>query len=137
METSTPYPSSKYASAPGLRAHILRTSLTSQKKLSPSTRDTSSASDSCPFFYQIKFLASSSTTRIQTRRVQDMGLHPRKYDPRGNDALFESVKSINNYMSCACRLFSRLHGIKFNTMYNLFFIINSDRSRFGSLANCF
>ena len=71
-----------------------------------------------------------------------------KYNPRGKDALFESVsalykleqaadETISNYMSRARRLFSSLHVITFNTMSNLFFIVNSDRSRFGSLANIF
>ena len=70
------------------------------------------------------------------------------YDPRGKYALFESIstlyslkqgtaESISDYMSRACRLFRRLHGITFNTMTILFFIVNSDHSRFGALVNCF
>ena len=35
------------------------------------------------------------------------------------------------------RIFSGLHGINFNTMANLFIIVNSDRSHFGSLDNLF
>ena len=37
----------------------------------------------------------------------------------------------------ARRLFSGLHGVTFNTMANLFIIVNSDRYRFGALANRF
>ena len=46
-------------------------------------------------------------------------------------------KTISSYMSRARRLFSRLQGATFNTMANLFIIVNSNRSRFGSLANSF
>ena len=70
----------------------------------------------------------------------------KKYDPRGKDALFESVsalytleqshdKPIIAYMSRSRRIFSGLHGITFNTMENLFIIMNSDRSRFGTLVD--
>ena len=44
---------------------------------------------------------------------------------------------ISNYISCACRPFSGLHGITFNTMANLFVIVNSDRTHFGALADFF
>ena len=68
-----------------------------------------------------------------------------KYDPRGKDALFESVSTLyslkqgpaesrSDYMSRACRLFSGLHGIMFNTMANLFVIVNSECARFSALA---
>ena len=40
-------------------------------------------------------------------------------------------------MSQARPLFSRLHGITFNIMANLFIIVNSDRSHFGSLVDHF
>ena len=71
-----------------------------------------------------------------------------KYDPRGKDALFESIsalytieqvgdETISSDMSRACRLFSSLHGFIFNTMANLSIIVNSDCSCFGVLANCF
>ena len=40
-------------------------------------------------------------------------------------------------MSRVLRLFSGLHGINFNTMANLFIIVNSDCSQFGSLKKCF
>ena len=69
----------------------------------------------------------------------------KEYDPRGKEALFESVsglysleqgpaESISDYMSHACRLSSGMHGITLNTMANLFVIVNSDRSHFISLA---
>ena len=68
-----------------------------------------------------------------------------KYDPRGKGALFESVfalytldktqyKSIGDYISRVICLFSGLHGINFNTMENLFIVVNSDRFHFGALA---
>ena len=71
-----------------------------------------------------------------------------KYDPRGKAALFKSVyalyslnkvpaESISNYMSCACQLFSGLHGITINAMSNLFAIVKSDRTRFGALTDHF
>ena len=40
-------------------------------------------------------------------------------------------------MGHACRLFSGLHRITFNTMTNIFTIVNYDRSRFGALADRF
>ena len=40
-------------------------------------------------------------------------------------------------MSHACCLCSGLRGITFNTMENIFIILNSDRSRFGDLVNRF
>ena len=40
-------------------------------------------------------------------------------------------------MSRARRLFSNLHGITFNTMENIFIIVNSNRSHFGALTNRF
>ena len=46
-------------------------------------------------------------------------------------------KTISSYMSRSHRLFSGLYGATFNTMANLFIIVNSNRSRFGSLANRF
>ena len=66
------------------------------------------------------------------------------YDPRVKDALFESVstlytlekgpdESIGDYMSCAQRLLSGIHGINFNTMSTLFVIVNFDHSHFGAL----
>ena len=69
-----------------------------------------------------------------------------KYNPRGKDALFESVsalytleqtvdETIINYMSCSCRFFISLHGTIFNTMAKLFVIVNSDLSCFGAIAN--
>ena len=72
----------------------------------------------------------------------------KNYDPRGKDELFERVsalytlkqgpdESIADYISHARRLFSRIHGITFNTMANLFVIVNSDRSHSGALANRF
>ena len=44
---------------------------------------------------------------------------------------------ISAYMSRACRLFSGLHIIKFNTIENLFVIVNSNRSRFPALVDRF
>ena len=72
----------------------------------------------------------------------------KKYNPRVKDALFDSIsdlytlnqgpaESISIYMSHAHRLLSRLRGITFNTMANLFMIVNFDRSRFGALVNRF
>ena len=60
-----------------------------------------------------------------------------RYKPRGKDALFEIVSALYTleqvveeliiaYISCACRLFSGLHGITFNTMADLFIIVNPD-----------
>ena len=54
-----------------------------------------------------------------------------KYDPRGKDALLDSVSDlytlyqtqdeyISDYMSCTHLLFSGLHGFNFNTVGNLF-----------------
>ena len=71
-----------------------------------------------------------------------------KYDPRGKDALFESVSAlcalkqvpmeiIRDYTSRACRLFSSLQGITFHIMENLFVIINADCDRSGALADRF
>ena len=71
-----------------------------------------------------------------------------KYDPTGKDALFESFSAlyvldqgpteiIIDCMSCTCRLFSGLHDITFNTIDNLFAIVNSDHDRFGALADRF
>ena len=40
-------------------------------------------------------------------------------------------------MSRARRLFRGLHGVTFNTMANLFIIVNSDRYRFGAHADRF
>ena len=40
-------------------------------------------------------------------------------------------------MSHDCRLFGGPHGITFNTTASLFVVVNSDRSRFGALANSF
>ena len=68
-----------------------------------------------------------------------------KYNPRGKDALSESVLAlyalnkrpgeiIHEYKSRASRLFSGLHGITFNTMANLFVIVNSECARFSALA---
>ena len=72
----------------------------------------------------------------------------KKYDPRGKDSMFKSVsdlytleqihdKPISACMSRARRLFSGIHVITFNTMANIFFIVNSDRSLFGALVYCF
>ena len=72
----------------------------------------------------------------------------KRYNPRGKDALFESVSAlytlekaaddmISAYMSRVRRLFIGLHGVSFNTMANLFIIVNSDHSRFGALTDCF
>lgn len=71
-----------------------------------------------------------------------------KYNPRGKDALSESVLAlyalnkrpgeiIHEYKSRASRLFSGLHGITYNTVDNLFVIIKSNHASFGALANCF
>ena len=46
-------------------------------------------------------------------------------------------ESISDYMSCSRSLFSSLHGITFNTMENLFMIVNSDRSRLDALTDRF
>ena len=70
------------------------------------------------------------------------------YDPRGKDVLFKSVSTLYTleqvadeticaYMSCARRRISGLRGVTFNTMTNLFIIVNSYRSRFGALADRF
>ena len=71
-----------------------------------------------------------------------------RYDPRCKYTLFESVsalytleqvedETISAYMNRARSLFSSLHGVNFNTIVNLFIIVKSDRSQFGSLANHF
>ena len=71
-----------------------------------------------------------------------------KYCPNGKVTLFESVSTlytleknqdefISDYMSRALRLFSGLHGINFNTMTNIFIIVDYDRYHFGALADCF
>ena len=72
----------------------------------------------------------------------------KKYDPRGKDALFDSASTlytleqshddpISAYMSQSRFPFSRIHGIMFNTIANLFIIVNSYCSRFGALFNQF
>ena len=71
-----------------------------------------------------------------------------KYDPRGKDALSESVSalcalekgppySIINYMSHTLRLFSGIQGINLNTMERLFFTVNANCDRFGALTDRF
>ena len=71
-----------------------------------------------------------------------------KYDPRGKDTLFKSVsalyalekfipESIIDYTSCACRLFSGVQEITFNTMENLFVTVNANRDLFGTLVDRF
>ena len=76
------------------------------------------------------------------------GLILKEYDPKGKDTLFVSVSALytlekiqyeftSNYMGRARRLFSGLHGITFNTMANLFIIVNDDRSRSGAPSDRF
>ena len=71
-----------------------------------------------------------------------------RYDPQGKDALFERVSAlytleqsadnkISSYMSRDHGLFSFLHGVTFNTMTNLFILVNSDRSQIFALDDCF
>ena len=77
-----------------------------------------------------------------------MGPHTQVIQLSGQVSLFNSVSdlytlgqaaddSISAYMIRACRLFSGLHGVTFNTMANLFIIVNSDRSGFCNLSDRF